>query len=107
LPPKRCQMLTDQQRRQRMQFTQDFHTGRLPVDNLVFCDESRFSMGPDSRWIWRRRGEYSEGIFAETEKYARISIHIWAAIDSASHFGGEDGNPSRVCSRCSNSTEMG
>jgi hypothetical protein len=29
--------------------------------------------------VWRRRGESEEGIFAKTEKYPLISIHLWAA----------------------------
>jgi transposase len=80
LPPKHCQKLTDTQRRQRVQFAKDFCAGQLPLQNLVFCDESRFCMGPDNRWVWRRRGEYDEPIFAQSDKYPRISIHLWAAI---------------------------
>jgi hypothetical protein len=37
-------------------------------------------MGPDSRSIWRRRGEYEETVFAETDKYPKISVHLWGAI---------------------------
>jgi hypothetical protein len=37
-------------------------------------------MGPDNRWIWRRRGEYEETVFTENSKYAPISIHLWGAI---------------------------
>jgi hypothetical protein len=80
LPSKRCQVLTEEQRCQRVQFSRDFLDGRLPTGELVFCDESRFCMGPDNRWVWRRRGEYPEGVFAATDKYAKISIHVWGAI---------------------------
>jgi hypothetical protein len=38
-------------------------------------------MGLDNRRVWRRRGEYEEGIVAETDKYPRISIHLWPAIE--------------------------
>jgi hypothetical protein len=37
-------------------------------------------MGPDNRWIWRRRGEYEDTVFSETDKYPKISIHLWGAI---------------------------
>jgi hypothetical protein len=30
--------------------------------------------------VWWRCGEYKEGIFAETRKFPKISVHIWAAI---------------------------
>jgi hypothetical protein len=86
LPPKKCQVLTEQQRRESMQFARDFRTGKLLLVNLIFCDESRFAMGPDNHWVWRRRGEYSEGGFAETNKYTKISIHMWAAIGSGFKF---------------------
>jgi hypothetical protein len=54
LPPKKCQILTEQQRRQRMQFVRAFRTGKLPLVNLIFCDESRFAVEPDNHWVWRR-----------------------------------------------------
>jgi hypothetical protein len=37
-------------------------------------------MGPDNHWGWRRRGECEEGVFAESDKYPKISIHLWAAV---------------------------
>jgi hypothetical protein len=52
---EKCQVLTEQQRGQRMQFARDFRTGNLPLVNLIFCDESRFVMGPDNHWVWRRQ----------------------------------------------------
>jgi hypothetical protein len=30
--------------------------------------------------VWRRKGEYEEGIVGETDKYPRISIRSWVAI---------------------------
>jgi hypothetical protein len=37
-------------------------------------------MGSNNRSLRRRRGEYSEGVFAETDKYAKISVHVGAVI---------------------------
>jgi transposase len=82
LPPEKYQVLTEQQRWQRMQFARDFRTGKLPWGFWIFCDESRFAMEPDDHRVWRRRGEYSEGPFAETNKYTKISIQVSAAIAS-------------------------
>jgi hypothetical protein len=69
-----------------MPFARDLRTGKLPLVNLIFCDESRFAMGPDNHWVWRRRGEYSEGVFAETNKYTKIPIRMWATIGSGFKF---------------------
>jgi hypothetical protein len=80
LPQKRSQKLTEIQRRQRHRFASAFLNGKLPTENLIIFHESRFCMGPDNRWVWRRRGEYEEGIFAEADKYPRISIHLWVPI---------------------------
>jgi hypothetical protein len=80
LPPKRRQIVIERQRRQRIQFADDFLRGKLPLQNLLFCDESQFCMGSDSHWIWRMRGEYKEETFAETDKFSKISIHVWGAI---------------------------
>jgi hypothetical protein len=78
--PKRCQKLTKIQRRQRYQFVSGFISGTLPTESLIFSDEPRFCMAPDNRWVWKKRGEYEEGISAESDKYSRISIHLSAAI---------------------------
>jgi transposase len=81
LPPRKCQALTPDQVIARVQFAIDFFADRLPLAlHLLFCDESRFCMGPDNRWVWRRYGDCSEKIFAPTDKYAKISIHVWGAI---------------------------
>jgi hypothetical protein len=72
--------MIERQRCQRIQFVHDFLRGKLPLQNLPFCDESRFSMGPDNHWIWRRRGEYEKGFFAETDKFPKISIYVWGAV---------------------------
>jgi hypothetical protein len=80
LPPTWCQIVIERQRRQRTEFAHDFLRGKLPLQNLFFCDEFRFCMGPENYWIWRRRGEYEEGICAETDKFSKISIHVWGAI---------------------------
>jgi hypothetical protein len=80
LPRKRCQNLIKIQRRQHYQFASDFVNGKLPTENLIFSNGSGFCMGLDNRWVWRRRGEYEEEIFAEAGKYPRISVHFWAAI---------------------------
>jgi hypothetical protein len=37
-------------------------------------------MSPDNRWIWRRRGECEEAVFAETDKYPKTCVHLWGAI---------------------------
>jgi hypothetical protein len=39
LPPKRCQIVIEHQRRQRIQFAHNFLRGKLPLQNLLFCDE--------------------------------------------------------------------
>jgi hypothetical protein len=39
LPPRRCQVLTEQQRRHRTQFARDFPARKPALGNLVFCDE--------------------------------------------------------------------
>jgi hypothetical protein len=74
LPPKRSQKLSEIQRQQPYQFASDFINGKLPTEKLSFFDESRFCM---TRMIGGcGEGEHEEGIFSETDKYPRISIHL-------------------------------
>jgi hypothetical protein len=40
LPPERCQIVIERQRRQRIQFTHDFLRGKPTLQDLLFCDES-------------------------------------------------------------------
>jgi hypothetical protein len=49
ISPKRCQKLTEVQRRQCYQFASDFSNGKLPTYNLTFSDRSRFSMDLGNR----------------------------------------------------------
>jgi hypothetical protein len=37
-------------------------------------------MGPDNRWVWRRRGDYPNERFAPIDKFAKISIYVWGEI---------------------------
>jgi hypothetical protein len=46
---------------------------------IVFSDESRFAQASDSKYIWRRRGEREESVFADQIKYP-ISAMFWGAI---------------------------
>jgi hypothetical protein len=63
-----------------MQFARDLRTRKLPSQNLIVCDESRFCVGPDNRWLWRRRRESVEDVLAPAAKYSKISLHLWGAI---------------------------
>jgi hypothetical protein len=37
-------------------------------------------MGLDNCWEWKRKGEYQKGIFVESEKCPKVSIHFCAAM---------------------------
>jgi hypothetical protein len=67
----------------RLQFAHDLKAGRLNfvflAMMLIFSDESRFCMGNDSRWVWRRPGEDVDGIYHDTVKFP-VSIMVWGAI---------------------------
>jgi hypothetical protein len=76
LPQERCQKLTEIQTRQGYQFASDFISGKLPTENLIFSDESRFCMGPDNRWVWRR-GENMRKGFSPRLRNTRESRFIY------------------------------
>ena len=46
---------------------------------LFFSAESRFILGDDKRWVWRRRGENNSSISSKEEKYPP-SIMVYGAI---------------------------
>jgi hypothetical protein len=64
----------------RIQFSHDCLSAKLLIQNLFSSGESRFCVRPNHCWVWSRRGEYEEGIFDETNKHSKISIHLLEAI---------------------------
>jgi hypothetical protein len=86
LPPKRVSGLDRATATATHAVCHRFSYRETSVGEVDFCDESRFTMGPDNHWVWRRRGEYTEGVFAEPNKYTKISIHVWAVIGSGFKF---------------------
>ena len=78
-PLKHCQLLTESQMQERLQFVKSYRDKELPTENLLFSDESRFILESDKRWVWRRKGEYPESVFRYSKKYPS-GIMIWGAI---------------------------
>jgi hypothetical protein len=83
LPKIARQVLTAVHVQHRMPFSRDLKAGLLNFAfltmMLLFSDESRFCMGNDSRWVWRRPGEDVDGIYHDTVKFP-VSIMVWGAI---------------------------
>ncbi|OHT00141.1 hypothetical protein TRFO_33269 [Tritrichomonas foetus] len=77
-PPKQKQMLTELQKFKRVSFAYSMIKNEL-CRNIVFSDESRFSLGPDNRWDYRRYGDEHPAIFAERQKFNN-DIMIFGAI---------------------------
>ena len=78
-PPKARQMLTQIQKQMRVEFSYSALTSLDRFDNIMFSDESRFCFGSDCRWVWRRRGEYPEGIFRDKSKFQQ-GVMVFGAI---------------------------
>jgi transposase len=82
-PPKKMQALTEEQIQNRCQFLIDWDGPMFrPFRDIpfIFSDESRFCQRPDTRWVWRRRGQYDPKIFAPTDKFPKFAIMVWGAI---------------------------
>ena len=56
-----------------------FYSDEIDLSSIVFSDESRFLMGDDKRWVWRRRGEDNPTLYKQTEKFPS-SVMIYSAI---------------------------
>lgn len=78
-PPKIRQYLTDEQIHKRNIFAHSILQSDINLDSIVFSDESRICLGPDSRFIWYQPGEVSDDVYQEYTK-AEIGVMIWAAI---------------------------
>ena len=82
-PPKHKQMLTPKQIADRVSFAYTmvsmFYSNEIDLSCIVFSDESRFVLGDDKRWVWRRRGENNPTSFKKSEKFPG-SVMIYGAI---------------------------
>ena len=82
-PPKHRQLLTPKQKSDRVSFAYSminmYYEDEIDLLNIVFSDESRFVLGDDKRWVWRRNGEYNPTSFVQTGKFAQ-SLMIYGAI---------------------------
>lgn len=78
-PPKQRQALSQAQKENRLIFGHSILNSELDLERIVFSDESRFCIAADNSWIWYRRGELSDNVFKETEKYSQ-GIMMYGAI---------------------------
>lgn len=79
LPPIKEPLLTEIQIEKRMNFCYSvlIHLDDLP--NIGFSDESRFGLGSDKRWVWRKRKEHNQNAIIQQAKYS-ISVMAWGLI---------------------------
>ena len=60
-PPQLNHNLTEVQKRNRILFARTMilmaYNGQIDLRSIVFSDESRFVLGDDKQWVWRRYGE--------------------------------------------------
>jgi transposase len=67
-PPKCCQHLTEIQKEARTKFAATMlMLGNLT--NIIFTDECRFALTSDNHFIWRRRVDKNEHVFANKSKF--------------------------------------
>ena len=78
--PRVTQKLTDSHIEKRLDFVEKELSG--PIDwskDVIFSDESRFSLFSDSRRVWVKRGVYNTGTFRSKQKFSK-GIMVWGAI---------------------------
>ena len=78
-PPKTRQKLTEAQIQKRNNFANSMLNEDIDFDKFVFSDESRICFGPDNRYIWYKRGEVDDSVYAEYEKQ-QFGLMVWGAI---------------------------
>ena len=78
-PPKRRQALNSFQMDNRLQFSHSILNSTLDLIRIVFSDECRFCLTSDNSWIWYKRGERTDNVFFETDKFTQ-GIMLYGAI---------------------------
>ena len=77
--PKIRQQLTDRQIDNRNIFSHSLLQSDIDLSTIIFSDESRICLGPDSRYIWYQPGEVCDSVYQEYQK-AEVGIMVWGAI---------------------------
>ena len=78
-PPKQRQKLTCIHIENRMRFAFSMVANDLLDFDIIFSDESRFALNSDRKWVWRRRGDVDDSVFADKVKFP-VSCMVWGAI---------------------------
>lgn len=79
LPPLKEPLLTPIHKEKRISFCYSILKKRHELPFIGFSDESRFSLGSDKRWLWRRRNDRNPNAILKKEKYV-LSIMVWGLI---------------------------
>lgn len=81
--PQHTHLLTPKQKADRVSFAytliNSYYSNEIDLTTNVFSDESRFVLGDDRRWVWRRYGERNETATTATLKF-HDAIMIYGAI---------------------------
>ena len=82
-PPQHTHLLTSKQMSDRVSFAYTlvhyYYSNEIDLTTIVFSDESRFVLGDDKRWVWRRYGERNVTAVVGSLKFPE-SIKIYGAI---------------------------
>ncbi|GFX93799.1 transposable element Tcb1 transposase [Trichonephila clavipes] len=85
--PEVCIPLTSAHKRARLNWSlkhQQWSVGEWA--NVMFSDESRFSLSSDSRWIWReRRTRFEPRNMTERHHFPSRGVMVWAGIMMDGH----------------------
>ena len=69
LPPKRQTELTPTQIENRLRFGYSLHENNIDFRKILFSDESKVSLFPDNRNVWRKRGSKNKKIYCNQKKF--------------------------------------
>ncbi len=82
-PPQHEQLLTEQQKTNRLSFCKtlltEYQNSEVDLTSINFSDESRFVLGDDKQWVWRRYGERNPTAVVQQVKFPPY-VMIFAAI---------------------------
>ena len=79
IPPKIKAELTPEQIQKRITFGHSLYENEVDFNSLLFSDESKMSLHPDNRNVWRRRGSQNPNIYCQQKKFNQ-SIMVFGII---------------------------
>lgn len=78
-PPRKTVLISESKRKTRINWCLNHLNNKTNFQNVIFTDESWFELGPNRRWLWRSKSDYSPEVCSPITAHPK-KVMIWGGI---------------------------